>query len=118
MPISRDVTGDNQNAFLSVHVPGVYQAVLQTVCEQEAEDPYWALRDNWADEVANALHDAEEAAKIAALIAEREGRPVHCQNYQLPEGVLGHFRQFPSVTMKCYTVTPDDVITLRPRPAQ
>lgn len=57
------------------HAPGAYEAVLRTVCEQDADDPDWALREDWQDEVANALHDIKQAEKLAAL---RSGTGSRC----------------------------------------
>lgn len=112
MPISRGATADGPNALSSAHVPGSYRAVLQAVCEEQAHDPYWALRDNWQDEVANMLHGSEEATKVAALVEQRRGQPVYFQRWQKPKDLqlrgLPHREQL-------FVVTPDDVVMVRPR---
>ncbi len=104
------------NALPSAHIAGSYAAVLRAVCAEEARDPYWSLRDNWADEVANALHDIEQGEKVAALVAERDGQPVVFQRWQirrqLPEELL---RRICSTGHQSFVVYPTDVIEVRPR---
>lgn len=118
MPIRPGGTADGPNGLPAIRHPGAYSAVLHTVCEQEADDPDWALRDGWPDdEVANALHAIEQAEKVAALVAERDGQPVYCQSWQLPSDLPRDdpmFRHRLGEAVRCYTVDPDDTITYRP----
>jgi hypothetical protein len=98
--------------------PGTYEAALREVCTLAMKDPYFWLTDE-ADLPGRAEEfRAEEAQRIEAEIEKRRGGPVHCQSWQLPNGLDGRFPHSPSVGIRCYTVEPTDVVTLRPVPAQ
>jgi hypothetical protein len=96
-----------------IHVPGAYAEVLQTVCAEAVEDSYASLA---AEESEAASVRREEVARIAQLMRERSGEPVGCTSYQLPDGLPTPFEHWPPGAQRTFTVTPDDVVTLRPRP--
>ena len=102
-----EVTG---NGHSSIPWPGVYQHVLQRVCEEQAGDHYAALTDCDLAQV-----ERENAAAVAACVRERSGEPVHGLSHHLPDGMSPPFHQpFPGFGI---SVTPDDRVTRRPRTA-
>jgi hypothetical protein len=99
-----------------VHHHGAYAAVLQTVCEQATYEGGAVLNCATSQQLAEV--ERSHAERTATLVKQRMGEPVHCQSYQLPDGLPGplfqHFAR--GGRQQSFRVTPDDVITFRPRP--
>ena len=112
VPLDRGATGDGPNVLPSIHVPGIYEAVLKRVVAEAIEDPYAALREESAE------FYTTQASLVAAEIELRRGQPVSCQQFQLqlPGGIYSHFVNLPRDWQHGFTVSPDDTVTLRPRP--
>ena len=129
MPISRGVTANGDNAIPSIHIPGSYEYWLQLRCWLDGRDHYWALRQEASNPLLDEAHKIVEAERIAALVEERRGEPVYvnrqvshflrgltlppdadAQRSRFPNGVAlpAHWRGAES-----FTVTPDDVVTVR-----
>lgn len=102
------------NAGNSLHWPGAYEHVLRVTCTEAGSNPYFYLTEAADDPLSRREFEADEADRIDHLIEQRRGTPVHCQEYQLPEGVSGMFKIFSSDCQRCFTVDPTDVVTYRP----
>jgi hypothetical protein len=103
------------NADSAIHWPGSYEHCLRVTCEQ-AGDPFFAISVE-AAEIPSllALHDADEAEMVDALVEALRGAPVYCQGWQLPNDVPGEwFNRFSRDCVQCFTVYPTDVIEHRP----
>jgi hypothetical protein len=109
MPRRPPVTKTNGNN--GIQSPGVYRFVLQRMCEQEADRPYEVLQcDGSAGEMA-ALQ-GRHAERAAALVEERNGQPVHCLSFHLPQSVRDRFPR----GERSFVVSPDDTIMMKPLP--
>jgi hypothetical protein len=113
MPVERGaVTTDGH---IQIHWPGAYAHALERKCDRDAmiaAADYLTL----ADSEITAWH-RDNALRKAALVAERNGEPVTVQSEMLPDGMPSPFEHWPRGGNRgSFTITPDDVITLRPRP--
>ncbi len=76
MPVERGATnGSGTGRF-----PGTYAYVLQKICERDAymSMPCILDRQDWDN------WEQEKAEKVAALIAERNGKPLRVMSHMLP----------------------------------
>lgn len=115
MPI--DLQGDGFADEPVLHHPGAYDHVLQRVCEEDGCDPIEVLTlADW--EVPTWRSRCDQ--RIAELVEQRGGEPVHARSYQLPECLPGRlFARFPvGGQQRCFSVTADDMITLKPLPEE
>jgi hypothetical protein len=103
--VPRRVGGANLNGHNAISWPGVYLHVLEQVCREQVADPYVGLTDRDLAE-----GELEQAVEVAALMAQREGEPVHALSYHLPDGMPPLFRQWP---VRSIVVTVDDRVTLQ-----
>ena len=102
------------NGHSTIRCPGAYAHALHKVCERDAAigAPCFLTL---ANEDVPAWHRGN-AERVAALMAERNGKPVNCQSYMLPDGLQPPFDQWPlGGSRGSFTVTPDDVIRFKPR---
>ena len=112
-PVAPQQRKEDPNTF---HCPGSYEAALLAVCTEAVADPYWALSDEADIPGRTEEHEAEEAALIAQEISRRRGQPVTVRQYQLPVGVSSRFPNLPTNRQNGFRVSPDDYVTLVPRP--
>ena len=108
MPRRPSSTG---NGHSKTHVPGIYEQVLVKTCAEDAANP-GAWLDASVNPLALSTFERERAQRVAELIAERRGKPVHVRSHQLPPGLPEPFGQFPR-GQRTFVVRPDDSITLR-----
>jgi len=102
------------NGHNRIRVPGAYEQVLRKVRAEDGFDPTEML--SMADWEIPAWRSRCDQ-RIAALVEQRRGDPVSARSYQLPDGPPGQlFQRFPPhSSQRVFVVTPDDVITLKPR---
>jgi hypothetical protein len=113
MPVERNGRVPNTNGQMSIYEPGAYRHALERKCDQDAEAAaadYLLLE---TDAELAAWHEAN-AERKAALMAERNGKPIKVQAYMLPQGLHAPFERWSS-PQRSFRVDPDDRITLLPR---
>lgn len=106
---------NNVRDLMSIRSPGAYLRVIQKRAERQLFDLNAPLSDIDDDELA--AHKRSYQAQVAALVDQRlaAGMPVNCQSWELPSGLRAPFESFPIGVQRCFVVTSDDVITLKPR---
>lgn len=124
MPVRSGGAAPTTNGHCSIHVPGAYEAVLRECAAEKALDEALArgrapgLLDT-DDPAAVEAARCQLAERVAELIEQRRGQPLHVQSYMLPPGLVSPFEQWPHQgCQRSVTVDPSDVITLRPRPVR
>ena len=116
MPVDRNARVPNTNGQMSIYEPGAYRHALERKCEQDAEAAaadYLLLE---TDAELAAWHEAN-AERKAALMAERNGKPITVQAYMLPQGLRASFERW-SRPHRSFRVDPTDTITSIPREAR
>jgi hypothetical protein len=110
MPIERARTSTG-NGHRVIRCPGVYAALLQKRCEQDAFSggEYLVASD---DPVRLAAFEQQRAERTAALMAERDGKPVTACSSDLPPGLPVPFDR-PRGRQRSFVVSSDDTVTLR-----
>jgi hypothetical protein len=90
----------------------VYASVLQKRCEKDAfsGSEYLLASD---DPVRLAAFEEERRVRTAALVAERDGKPVTACSSELPPNLPAPFDNWPRGRQRSFSVTPDDMIMLR-----
>jgi hypothetical protein len=110
MPRSRS-DAVTANGATSIRVPGAYLHALHTRCEEQAHmsmPEYLTLADAEIP-----AWEREKAARVAALMAERTGRPTSARSADLPSKLPAPFDNWPVGRQRTFTVDVDDTITLR-----
>ncbi len=94
-------------------VPGAYEAVLRTVCEQDCVDLSFELTEEALVPVIAAEHYVAEVVMVEEAIEKRRGETLVAQGWQLPCDDLppGWLNRFPRNAVQCFTADPSDVIT-------
>ena len=108
MPIDQEHNGVDDE-WVALH-PGAYEDALQRVCDESTDDRYGALRCANDQEITKLRR--RHAARTAALVRKRRGKPVHCLSHHLPDELV---RRFPR-GHHAFVVTPEDVTTMEPQP--
>lgn len=105
----------NNVGLMSIHSPGAYRHVLEKRAERELFDDLGALSDIDGDELV--ARERSYRARVTALVDQRlaAGEPVGAQSWELPSGLRAPFESFPLGGQRCFVVSSDDVITLKPR---
>jgi hypothetical protein len=89
---------------------GIYESVLQRLCEQATYEPYAALLSESDEQIQQCRLEHEQ--RTAALMRERSGESLIAHSAHLPSGLPPPFEPFPVGGQRCFMVTPDDVIRL------
>jgi hypothetical protein len=98
----------------TIRVAGAYRHVVERRCDMDLSDDV-ALTDITPEVFA--AHERDRLARVTALADQRlaAGEPVHCQSWELPSGLGAPFEKFSVGGQRCFVVTSDDRITLKPR---
>jgi hypothetical protein len=86
--------------------------VLEKRCAEEADDDGLWLSQAAASAAVRGAFETEQAARIAALMRDRYGKPVLAHSRHLPPGLPPPFDRAPR-RQRVFTVGPDDSISLR-----
>jgi hypothetical protein len=117
MPVLRNGRLPNPDGAMGTIEPGAYAYALGKLCEQDALK---AAPDclTLADEGFEAWHRGN-AERKAALMAERNGKPIRVQACMLPGGLHAPFNRWPSGGQRgLFVVTPEDEIRFVPRQSE
>jgi hypothetical protein len=119
MPRSVTTNGHNQ-----IHWPGVYEHVLERKCDRDAmfvASEYIRAPDPLSEgDVDVEAWERGLAECKAALMAERAGQTLVVQSEILPDGMPSPlFDRWPvGGSRGSFSITPDDVVTFKPRRMQ
>jgi hypothetical protein len=110
VPIERARAGTS-NGHNTIRRRGAYRHVLGIVCERDAS----AAADNYLllDVSQIPAWEKANAQRMAALMRERSGEELSAQSYMLPPNLPIPFDNWPRGCQRSFSVTCDDVITLR-----
>lgn len=109
---------NNVRDLMSIQSPGAYLRVIKRRAERELFDLIAPMSGIGSDELA--AHKQSYEAQVTAVVDQRlaAGEPVNCQSWELSCGLHAPFESFPIGGQRCFVVTSDDVVTLKPRKAR